>query len=117
MKQYHQHSFKLHGLLLILTIFIISLLPPAYAQNLPALGDNFTGGIAVNGQAHLQMAILSLSDTVEVTGNIYSLFGEKVVLISGLQQVLTTYLKPTELPNGTARDRNAGLKYLGKAVF
>ena len=40
-KQY-RHSFKRHGLLLILTLLITT----AYAQNGPALGDNSTGSNA-----------------------------------------------------------------------
>jgi len=47
--------------------------PPPTENNtspFPALGQNFNGGIAVNGQAHQAQAILNLSDTVEVSGDI-----------------------------------------------
>ncbi len=36
----------------------------------PTLGQNFNGGIAVNGQAYQAQATLNLSDTVDVSGDI-----------------------------------------------
>jgi len=40
------------------------------AEILPTLDQNFAGGIAVNGQAHQQTAVLKLSDAVDVLGTI-----------------------------------------------
>jgi hypothetical protein len=39
-------------------------------SDLPILDHLFTGGIAINGQAHLAQATLNLSDTVDVSGDI-----------------------------------------------
>jgi len=43
---------------------------PMSVSILPILDQNFTGGIAINGQPHQSTAVLNLSDTVEVTGQI-----------------------------------------------
>jgi PKD repeat protein len=52
------------------TVEVIAKTVQPQSTNLPSLGENFMGGIAVHGQPHQSQALLTVNNPVEVTGNI-----------------------------------------------
>jgi pimeloyl-ACP methyl ester carboxylesterase len=70
MQRYFLFRLKLMRLIFLLFIGLGSLFFHTKLLALPSLDDNFSGGIAIEGQSYQQQAVVSLSDTVDVAGEI-----------------------------------------------